>query len=637
MKVLLLQPPLLPATEVTPPLGLTTLACWLSARGHEPRILDLDLEVRQRDCAAEDRYVPLFERALADFEPGVCAVTSMYSNSLQAEHLVRAAKRFRPDLVTVAGGAHFGALGPASLRRLPELDFAIQGEGEPALSGLLDALAAGGDSWKGIPSLCYRAGGEIRTNPAAEQIDLALLPPMWTTLGDALDLERYARTIPPGSARRVIYIEAGRGCPFACTFCATAPFWRRQFRVKPVQRIVDEIRFLHGRHGYDSFMLVHDLLTVSSKFMSELCDALLEAKLPVEWMANSRTDIRLKGLLPKMKAAGCWKLFFGVESASERVQAVVDKHLDPKEAEETVAELSRHGISCTTSFVLGQPDETAAEMSETVALGARLKLLGAETVQFHRLRMWPPAPITAAQLPVEFDLDSLRIEYPFPQVPAEDVEEIRSDNSFFSGYFVPDTTAGSPPQLAQVEMFFHHAVALAPFTVAALGQLTHGGLVPAFYEALTAAGPLRREELSWDAANAGDASGGPLGNWRTLRPLFLALIERAGLSAEEHRVAAGLFGYEEWRLHFVTGGRPPEPAAAEGAHWSAYLSPLDIPEAIERLRAGAPLAGDLLEPMILILAREAVGTIASYELDAGQLDELRQPDSELVRELSAVN
>jgi radical SAM superfamily enzyme YgiQ (UPF0313 family) len=630
MKVLLLQPPLLPAAEVTPPVGLTTLASWLRAQGHEPRILDLDLEVRERDSAAEDRYVPLFERTLDEFTPDICAVTSMYSNSLQAEHLVRAAKRRRPELVTVAGGAHFGALGPASLRRLPELDFAIQGEGEPALSGLLGALAAG-SSWESVPSLVYREDGEIRTNPAAEQMDLATLPPMWSTLGDSLDITRYVRTIQPGSTRRVVYIEAGRGCPFACTFCATAPFWRRQYRVKPPARIVEEIRYLYETHGYDSFMLVHDLLTVSHKFMDEFCDAMLEAKLPVEWMANSRTDSRIQSLLPKMKASGCWKLFFGVESATERVQKVIDKHLDPKGAETMVTDLAAHGISCTCSFVLGQPDERAEELSESITLGARLKLMGADIVQFHRLRMWPPAPITTASLPVEFDLDSLRIEYPFPQVPAEHVAAIQSDNAFFSGYFVPGTAAGTPTQLAQVEMFFHHAVTLAPYTIAALGQLTRGGMVPAFYAALDEVGPLKREELSWDAADAAYE------NWRAMRPLFKALLAHADLSEELRSLASGLFGYEEWRLHFVSDVPSPEPPVAAGGTWSAFLSPLDIGQAIENLRAGEDLTEELLEPRILILAREASGRFASYELDMDQLAELRQPESELVRELSEVN
>jgi radical SAM superfamily enzyme YgiQ (UPF0313 family) len=630
MRVLLLQPPLVPAAEVTPPVGLATLASWLIANGHQTRILDLDLEVRERDVAVEDRYVPMFERALADFEPEVCAVTSMYSNSLQAEHLVRAAKRRRPDVVTVTGGAHFGALGSASLRRLPELDFAIQGEGEPAFAALLEALA-GGSPWKGIPSLCYREDGEIRVNPPMPQMDLAGLPPMWSSLGDALDLTRYVRTIPPGSERHLIYIEAGRGCPFACTFCATAPFWRRQFRVKPAQRIVDEMRYLYEQHGYDSFMLVHDLLTVNQKFIAAFCDAMLDAKLPVEWMANSRVDFRLKGLLPRMKAAGCWKLFHGVESASARVQAIVDKHLKPGDAELTVAELGTNGISCTCSFVLGQPDEQPEELSETIALGAKLKLLGTETVQFHRLRMWPPAPITRSPLPVEFDLDSLRIEYPFPQVPPEHVEAIREDDAFFSGYFVPATTAGTSAQLAQVEMFFHHAVSLAPITVAALGQLTRGTLMRGFYDALAATGPLQREQLSWDPSQP------PHDNWRIMRPLFTTLIALAALGDDDRTMVSGLFNYEEWRLYVVAGLAPLEPVAAGGNNWSALEVPLDVAQAIERLRAGEELTSDLLEPRILLLAHKPSGGFESYELGTDQLGELTRPDSELVRELSAVS
>jgi len=245
--------------------------------------------------------------------------------------------------------------------------------------------------------------------------------------------------------------------------------------------------------------------------------------------------------------------------------------------------------------------------------------------------MWPPAPITHLPLLVEFDADSLRIEYPFTQVPAEHLEAIRADNSFFSGYFVPDTTAGTPSQLAQVEMFFHHAVTLAPYTVAALGQLTHGAMVPAFYAALADGEPLHREQISWDASQP------PHGNWMALRPLFRSMIEHAGLTEEQKQLISGLYAYEEWRLYFMYGLPTPEPAAAAGNNWSALESPLDVAEAIERLRAGDELTEDLLEPRILILAREAAGGIASYELDSDQLPELRQPDSELVRMLSAVN
>ena len=286
----------------------------------------------------------------------------------------------------------------------------------------------------------------------------------------------------------------------------------------------------------------------------------------------------------------------------------MDKHLKPGDAELTVAELGTTGISCTCSFVLGQPDEQPEELSETIALGAKLKLLGTETVQFHRLRMWPPAPITRSPLPVEFDLDSLRIEYPFPQVPPEHVEAIREDDAFFSGYFVPATTAGTSAQLAQVEMFFHHAVSLAPITVAALGQLTRGALVRGFYDALAVTGPLRREQLSWDPSQP------PHDNWRIMRPLFTTLIALAALGDDDRSIVAGLFSYEEWRLYVVAGLAPLEPVAAGGNNWSALQVPLDVAQAIERLRAGEELTSDLLEPRVLLLARKPSGGFEPYEL-----------------------
>ena len=111
---------------------------------------------------------------------------------------------------------------------------------------------------------------------------------MWSTLGSSIDLGRYAATVVDGSPAVLIYIEAGTWCPFACTFCATAPFWERRYRVKPVARIVDEMRFLYEQFGYDGFMLVHDLLTVDKQFITDFSDAMTESRLPVEWMANHR-------------------------------------------------------------------------------------------------------------------------------------------------------------------------------------------------------------------------------------------------------------------------------------------------------------------------------------------------------------
>ena len=108
MRVLLAQPPLTLAREVIPPLGLCTLASWLIHLGHEVRIIELDLEIKSRANGGPESFVQLFLEAMDDFRPNLVGVTSMYSNSLQAEHLVQVAKRFDPRVTTVAGGSHFG-------------------------------------------------------------------------------------------------------------------------------------------------------------------------------------------------------------------------------------------------------------------------------------------------------------------------------------------------------------------------------------------------------------------------------------------------------------------------------------------------------------------------------------------------
>src|SRR5438552_8441626 len=116
MRVLLVNPPLSPSAEISPPLGLSVLASWLLHLGHDVRIVDLDLETKAQDQS----YLNIFQRQAAEFVPQVVGVTSMYNNSLQAEHLMQAAKECC-DVPIVAGGSHFGAMAKRALLRIPQL------------------------------------------------------------------------------------------------------------------------------------------------------------------------------------------------------------------------------------------------------------------------------------------------------------------------------------------------------------------------------------------------------------------------------------------------------------------------------------------------------------------------------------
>jgi radical SAM superfamily enzyme YgiQ (UPF0313 family) len=615
MRVLLVHPPLNASPEVTPPLGLCTLAAWLKRERHQVRILDLDLEIKGR-ADGEQSYQRLLECAVRDFAPQAVGMTSMYNNSLQAERLVKTVKSVDDSIVTIGGGSHFGALGRQSLRRLPEMDFAIEGEGERAFSDLLAALQEGRPVDQ-TPRLHYRKNGELRSNAPAPLVALSTLPPTWSELGDAIDLGRYARTVPETAARRAIYIEAGRGCPFTCTFCATAPFWERKYRVKTPVQIIEEMRFLHEEYGYNGFMLVHDLLTVDKKFINAFSDAMMEARLPVEWMVNHRTDIDLHGLLPKMKTAGCWAMFFGIESASARLQKEFRKGLERDDVISTIRGLSDLGIASTCSFVIGFPTETRAELSSSIAMGAELKVIGAGLVQFHRLRTWPPAPLSRAHLRSEFDLDSLRIEYPFVSIPREDVAVIENDPEFFAGYFAPYSDAGTFEQVAQAELFFTHAVAAAPLTVAVAGRLMGQRLVDSFYRMLAERGGVTREALQADGSRM-------LPIWSVLRPYMRDwLAADSELEAWHNELIRSVMDYEEQRLKFVDDETAPlDEEAARGENWVAFLSDADVTAVFEAIQTEAELTEDLERPTAVVLVSHGNGSYRGYTANASRIDEL---------------
>ena len=616
MRILLVHPPLSPNSEITPPLGLCTLASWLLHLGHEVRIVDLDLEIKDSSKTKGAGYVQLFKRHVKDFVPQVVGITSMYNNSLQAECLMRAIKEIDPSVITVAGGSHFGALGRRSLERIPELDFVIEGEGEQSFGLLLAALDSK-ESLSNIPRLCYRVDREIVCNKPGQLLDLSNLPVVWPALAESIDLAAYTATIAEGSPRRAIYIEAGRGCPFACSFCATAPFWQRKYRVKPVLQIVEEIRFLYERYCYDSFILVHDLLTVDKEFIFEFSDAMFEARLPVEWMANHRTDLKLHGLLPKMKASGCWKLFLGVESASAQVQKEMHKNLVMDDVVATIRELDDHGISATCSFVMGFPNESSEALSQTLNMGARLKLFGVEIVQFHRLRTWPPAPLAKSCLPAEFDLDSLRIEYPFVNIPDDDIAAIKSDPEFFAGYFAPVSKAGSFAQLAQVEMFFDFAVALVPLTIAGLASLLGDDLVKSYYEVLSECEDIKREELEFGGTRL-------FQNWLVIEPMVRRWISKQShLETWKYELLTGLLAYESKRLEFLSDGELPlREGLSSNSNWVAFEATVNINGIVEALREGYQLTPGLNEPKAFMIIRKPEDTFDAYQMDSSLAPEL---------------
>ena len=351
MKVLLVDNLVMPEEgslallDVHPHLGLLSIAAVAEADGHTVQIYDPKRLIRWGKLPYDST---LYERAALDLlaeRPQAIGFTTLGCSFLFALNVAALIKRHEPDLPILLGGPHATMLHKQILERFPQFDVIVRHEADETFPAILANLERrrfqeiSGLSWRGSRAL------GLQFNPGKPIVqDLDRLPLVNYDHYPVADLEL-----------DLLRIEAGRGCPFMCTFCSTASFFQRSFRLKSAARMVMELDRLRERYGFSDFKLDHDLFTVNRGKILEFCEAVKDRS--YRWRASARIDCVDEELLRKMAEAGCVGLYFGVETGSARMQQVTKKRLDLSLVDPTLAVAEHLGIETTASFITGYPEE----------------------------------------------------------------------------------------------------------------------------------------------------------------------------------------------------------------------------------------------------------------------------------------
>ncbi|MBC8571128.1 B12-binding domain-containing radical SAM protein [Zongyangia hominis] len=140
-------------------------------------------------------------------------------------------RRILPQTKMILGGPEVSFGCAELLAELPDADYLITGEGEQGYLALLDALEEGSDL-AAVPSLVYRAGGQVRQNPSAGFLPMDELPFPYDHLEEL--------------SHQIVYYEGCRGCPFDCQYCLSGE--DKALRYKSFHKIRGELdRFLSHR------------------------------------------------------------------------------------------------------------------------------------------------------------------------------------------------------------------------------------------------------------------------------------------------------------------------------------------------------------------------------------------------------
>lgn len=408
-----------------PHLGLISLIAVVEAAGHEAALFDPKVAVARGELRLDESLYHDMARRILLTRPDAVGLASLGCNFICTVKVASYLKRWEPELPVMLGGPHATVLDRAILQNFPQFDVIARNEAERTILPLLEALPS--RSFFGVPGVTFRRGGAVWQNEGEPLIaDL-----------DSLPLPAYHHYPVRELGLTSLRVDAGRGCPFQCTFCSTASFFGRKYRLKSAARLVGELDALHADYGVSDFSLTHDLFTVNRQKVREFCDA-VEGR-GYTWKCSARMDCVDEALLERMQAAGCRSIYYGIEAGTERMQKVSKKRLDLGLFDPILSATQRLGMSATVSFITGYPEEEREDQRGTLDLVGSCFWRDSSplNVQLHLLTPEPGTELLR-EYSDRIAYDGHVSDFNFPSLEADDSSVIESHPGvFINHHFFP--------------------------------------------------------------------------------------------------------------------------------------------------------------------------------------------------------
>jgi radical SAM superfamily enzyme YgiQ (UPF0313 family) len=235
-------------------------------------------------------------------------------------------------------------------------DSAILYEGEHALLWLIEALN-GEREMAAVPNLMYRDASGVRQNKEIYTEKTTALPiPDF----DGFPLDHYF--VP----ERIIPYLATRGCYWGrCTFCDHGQGYFDQYRGMSAQLVVEQVKALRDKYQCRHFLFADE--SYPPALFRKVSQLLVDQQVGIKWTTLIRFEETLQDqeVWDLAAKAGCCTLYYGMESANERVLNLMDKHAKKSVIQNNLKQAAKAGIWNHVMAFYGFPGETRDEALET--------------------------------------------------------------------------------------------------------------------------------------------------------------------------------------------------------------------------------------------------------------------------------
>ncbi|TAN45311.1 MAG: radical SAM protein [Nitrospirae bacterium] len=278
-------------------------------------------------------YVEVPDSKLLDPLPSGLDFVAISTYSAQVDEAYELASRLRVmGVPSVIGGPHVTAMPEEAAEYC---DAVVIGEGEVSWLQVLE------DAGRGHLQQYYRS--------ESNGFDLADSP---MPAFELLDISKYNR----------LTVQTSRGCSHHCEFCASSIMLTRQYKQKPIGKVLQEIDRILSIWNQPFIEFADDNTFVNHAYWRELLPELKDKG--IRWFAE--TDISVADddeLLTQMREAGCAQVLIGLESPTEVGLVGLDLRTDWKfrqfhRYKDAIRKIQSHGITVNGCFVVGLDGHT---------------------------------------------------------------------------------------------------------------------------------------------------------------------------------------------------------------------------------------------------------------------------------------
>lgn len=332
-----------------PTLGLLYISSFLKNAGKDFTVIDSTFLSKSA-----------WKEEVLALQPAVIAFYTNLVTKISILELVQWAKNNLPSTKIIAGGPD------VTYNKLNYLttgiDFIISGEGEQTMLELVDAIE-NNQPTHDIPGVSYLSNGTLVEG--SERIKIKEMEDLPLPDRSSIPLENYLSTWKKHHGKRTLNISTQRGCPYTCKWCSTAVYGQSYRRNTP-KRVVEEIKHLVDVYSVEALWFVDDVFTVSHKWIKELHSEFQRNDLFIPFECITRAERLNPTILHLLKEMGCFRIWIGAESGSQKIIDKMDRRVDLRTVQEMIQETQRQGMEAGTFIMVGYPDEELIDIKQTL-------------------------------------------------------------------------------------------------------------------------------------------------------------------------------------------------------------------------------------------------------------------------------